>query len=343
MKSIPIILNIINSIASYEVETNGILIQHDKKNYIVTLHQGLPITSIVVKFSMTNTKTYTMDQYTQVMWNDLLYIEIDSTNFSNLYVFKQVVKKQINVTSKYYLDDFNVVKYQMNDFFPINMIPGNPTNLYYKMISYVSSESNLSGKPIYDNKNRLIGLISKVEDKYLYIIPSIYIVKTFEKKDNSNIYSIDSTNLVKIASNNISKNNTIYSPKMSTRIPLECMIVFEGDIDQNIKVTYKIPDDIVDRINGISLECSEMKNIMPLKEYTRDYNFLQFTNYLIPNSYNINIIGNNIIVNSSFIHLIKTYKNNSDIIKMLFSNMNTKREIDILYPSNDTMYRVVWE
>ena len=167
---IPIILKL-NSIKNpIEVQTTGIAIQHNKKKYIVTVHQGLSVEKIIISTD----KIYEFTNFIVCGWNDLILIPID--NIPNLFVFKQFVKKQINVSSKYNIDS-EYCKYISNDFLPINMIPGNPSNLYYKMsTSYVIKEGDC-GKPVYNNNN-LVGIIGKIEDTILYIIPSIYIIKS---------------------------------------------------------------------------------------------------------------------------------------------------------------------
>ena len=213
---IPIILKL-NSIKNpIEVQTTGIAIQYNKQKYIVTVHQGLSVEKIIISAD----KIYEFTDFIVCGWNDLILIPID--NIPNLYVFKQFVKKKINVSSKYNIDS-EYCNYISNDFFPINMIPGNPSNLYYKMsTSYVIKEGDC-GKPIYYNNN-LVGIIGKIEDTILYIIPSIYIIKSCEKVNNSSIYTLNNIDIIEKINRYKVINKSIYYIKINSLIPVDTYI-----------------------------------------------------------------------------------------------------------------------
>jgi hypothetical protein len=297
---IPIILKL-NSIKNpIEVQTTGIAIQHNKKKYIVTVHQGLSVEKIIISTD----KIYEFTNFIVCGWNDLILIPID--NIPNLFVFKQFVKKQINVSSKYNIDSEHC-KYISNDFLPINMIPGNPSNLYYKMsTSYVIKEGDC-GKPVYNNNN-LVGIIGKIEDTILYIIPSIYIIKSCEKVDNSSIYTLNDMNIIERINRYKVVNKSIYYIKINSLIPVDTYIALEGDK------------------NNIFIIASG--------NTTRSIS-IPFINNYIGNSMNLEIDDLCIRVNSCFIHMMKICYNDTDLIKTIFTREdNTRFE----YKINDTMY-----
>jgi hypothetical protein len=352
MKQIPLSLFIeknITSDESFEIKTQGTVIYYQKKYYIITLHNGLPITTIKDQL---NNITFTKDDFKLVKWNDLAYIDItlisDKYVTSNLFVFKQFVKKQINVTSNYYFadssDDYsgwnNIVKYEINDFFPINMIPGNPSNMYYKMkltkTNTVILKYILSGSSIYDSKNRLIGIIYMQEDQYIYIIPTTYIIRTLEKNDNDTIYTFPTQDdIVKIGNNKVTKNKnsiqSIYSHKINTRVPLDCYFAFEGDIDIFCILTL---NNLVDEFNKLKIS----KPIKNLQYNIRKYNYSEFTNLLIPNSFNISICENKIKINSSLFHLMRTCYKDIEIIKKIFSTIIPGEKKIFNHSINNTIY-----
>ena len=301
-KSIPIILKL-HDIGDDNpmVSLNGIIIFYNKSQYIVTLHQGLPVKEII--FSINN-KKYIVTNFTICGWNDLIFFPFNES--TDLFVFKHFVKKQINVTTSYNVESYHTsCKYLMNEFIPINMIPGNPTNMYYKMSC--NKEIYESGVPITIN-NKLIGIIAKTENDILYVIPTIYITNSIIKKDNRSIYTIpcNMRDIVKFGYYKI-KNNNIYYNKMNALVPLDCIVAIEGDVNKMIPVIMKCNINLRNNIN---------------------ISFSPFINTLIQNNNNIDISKNTINITSSIIHLIKICYNNNNIIHMIFENMIEKKRFN---------------
>ncbi len=300
----PILLKI-NSLTDelFEIETSGICIQFNKKYYMVTVHQGLPIKEVQITLDR---KIFDFKKFIICGWNDLIIVSLDFKP-SNLFVFKQFVKKQININSKLEFDS-NLVKYIENDSMPICMIPSNPTNLYYKIkIERDKIKDGDCGKPIHIN-NRLIGIIGKVMEDIVYVIPFIYIEKSLEKKDNSTIYTINCTCDTIIKFNKFKQqNNSIYYKKMNCIIPFDTFIVLEGDID----IYYNV-----------------LTNVQKNKQPKRDM-FIPFENKLIVNSNQISQINEiSIQINSCFIHLIKLCYKDEQLIKEVFDKMENHQRID---------------
>lgn len=302
----------------FEIETTGIALYTNKKHYIVTVHQGLPVKE--VSFSI-NDQVYEFRDFITCGWNDLIIIPIDIKP-SNLFVFKQFVRKQIDVSSKYYLDK-HAVKYITNEFFSINMIPSNPMNIYYQMrVGRDIIEDGYCGKPIYNN-NRLIGVIGKVMNDSLYIIPAIYILRSIEKEDNNTIYTIDQdiSQVNKIGRYNVNQhNNTIYYKKMNSLISIDTFFALEGDKDTLINIHQ----------NGTTIHSM----------------FIPFDNNVIANSFNIDHLLDNmtisseksIQINSSFIHLMKLCYKDNDLIEKVFSNVERTRFNHIICNQTYSLY-----
>lgn len=299
----PILLKI-NSLTDeiFEIETTGICIQFNKKYYIVTVHQGLPVKEVQITLDI---KIFDFKKFIICGWNDLIIVPLDFKP-SNVFVFKQFVKKQINITSKLKLD-CNLVKYIENDSMPICMIPSNPTNLYYK----IKVERNIihdgdCGKPIHIN-NRLVGVISKTIDDIIYVIPFIYIEKSIEKKENSIIYTINEKYETIIKFNRYKqKNNSIYYKKMNCSIPLETFIVLEGDKD-----TY---------YNLLTQNLDTTHNIRSL--------FVPFENKIIVNSNSIMVNKTVIHINSCFIHLMKLCYKDDILVKDIFDKIENQSRFE---------------
>jgi hypothetical protein len=196
MKSINITLNLqtIKRDDEIEIEVAGILMNYNKKAYIISVHQGLPIKSIII-----NNKTYS--DYIICAWCDLIIIP-SNDSFSDLFVFKQFVKKQMDPLDKLFINN-NKAKFINHDFMEIGMIPNNPIIMYNKLeIDNINCSNNniLSGQPIYNMQDKLVGMVSRIDENHIYTIPTNYILNALNKKDNTIIYSLneDINNIQKI-------------------------------------------------------------------------------------------------------------------------------------------------
>jgi len=296
-------------IDSLENETiakiNGTIVRYKKKQYIVTPHQGLPIKGISVCI---DEDVIECTEYTICQWNDLIIIPFENKIPS--FVFKQFVKKQINVSTSYFIDNM-VAKYISNDFHPINMIPGNPLNMYYMMKITHQLNENDCGKPVYNN-NKLIGILVKNMDNIIYVCPTIYLLNSITKQDNNHIYTIecDLDKIKQINRYKVTDNKTIYYRRMDCLMPVKTFIALEGDINTAFEIN----------INHI----------------IRPYQCVLDTNRLIQNSIKININGLNIGINSCFIHMMKLCYNDIDLIKRIFKNIHSKEKINFTF--NEKQY-----
>jgi hypothetical protein len=227
MKSILLTLNIqtIKTNDEIEIEVSGTCIYYNKKHYIISVHQGLPIKSISINGIIYN-------DYIICAWCDLMIININN-NISDLFVFKEFVKKQMDPLDKYYIND-NKSKFINHKFMEIGMIPNNPT-IMYNCLELESVDNIILGQPIYNNK--FAGIVSKIDtdNNHIYSIPTNYILNALNKKDNTNIYSLneDINNIKKINYHKIICGK-IYCTLHKMYIPIETYVIINSEIKYSL-------------------------------------------------------------------------------------------------------------
>jgi hypothetical protein len=271
----------INQREKVTVQLKGIVINYENNNYIISIHQGLPIKKIIIK-----DKEYL--KYIYCAWNDLIIIPIDET-ISDTFVFKHFVKKQMDFNNNYTINNHSS-KFIKTVFAPIKMIPENPSVMYN---IFKCNETVLPGQAIVDN-NKLCGIACKFENNNTFAIPINYIIKSLTKKDNKNIYTInhDLTSISKINNNKIVCSK-IYCQYHKAYIPPDCFISFYGDEDYIFNIQI---NNTIRRIN------SEI-----------------FKNTIIDNSDYFIIKENTIRLNSGLLHYLKIIGEQA-LIKLIFND-----------------------
>jgi hypothetical protein len=228
MKSIIITLNIqtIKPEDEVEIEVEGCYVYYNEKHYIISVHQGLPIKSIII-----NNKLY--KDFIICAWCDLMIINIDNS-YTDLFVFKHFVKKQMEPADKYFIND-KKFKFINNEFMEIGMIPNNPT-IMYNCLESVSVDNIIAGQPIY-NKNKLAGIVSKIdtENNYIYVIPTNYILNALNKKDNKSIYYLNENidNIEKINYHKVVCGK-IYCSLHKMYIPIDSYVIINSEINYSL-------------------------------------------------------------------------------------------------------------
>jgi hypothetical protein len=237
-------------------ESNGFLLKYKKHTYFIGIHHGYPI-----KYVNINKNKLSSNEYNICNWNELLFKNVN--NSENQFVFNKFSTKQIDSKDYYYCDSKRF-RYIDNHYFPINMLPGNPKNLYYVMECINDTVMcGESGSPIYDKDKKLVGIISKIKKNYIYIIPTIYICNSIKKEDNTKIYNIKNLNALNINSYNI-KDDKIYHPSLKTYINKDTYLVLEGDKDKdvivdNVKTKYIFINNDINQVNFISINRNKIK------------------------------------------------------------------------------------
>jgi hypothetical protein len=213
------------------IETHGTLIIHDSKKFIIAVHHGKPIKTITINHNIYN-------DFIICAWCDLVIIPYNIE--TDRFVFKQFVKKQIDPTDKYYLNSTKL-KFINNIFMEIGIIPNNPTIMYNLL---KSTEETSTGVPIYNEKNKLAGIVSRfqnTEEKInIYCIPVNYILTALNKIDNTKLYSLnkDINSIIKI-NNYKTVCGRIYCPLHKTYITIDSFIAVNGDINSKFYITLE--------------------------------------------------------------------------------------------------------
>lgn len=270
--------------------TSGFIFTYNKKQYLVSVHHELPIKYKNIKVTF-NDITFETQVIHKPIWNELVVlnipndIKLDTLSFNKS---KNIINKSHNLKSPF----INNIRLRELSKLPICGLPWNYKNLYYKILfnDIVEFESEpKSGSPIYMNKH-LVGIFSKRDDNIGYVIPVIYLIKTFEKKDNENIYMVPN-DITKI-NNNIIVDNKIYYRSLKEYINVETFCLLEGD--KNTKISI-------------------IKNDVPYV-----INYTLFTTTLEPN------FSNHIFMDDKYIKI------NCSLIKLLKSECKIKQIMNLL-------------
>jgi len=223
-----LVCNKIQSLNSDDMisESSFFTVTYNKKTLGISLHHDYPIESSTFKGD--NIKIYNYSN-----WNEIILYNLEGVEFNKKTNFNKFSLKvpSLNSTYKNGFDKEYNLKYSHIEYLPLKMISSNPILLYY--IFKVKKRIDIqSGDPIIDENNKLVGIFSKLEGNNLYVIPSIYILKTFEK---SNPYYLD-TDISKITkiNNYIIKNKNIFYRQMGVPIPVSAYLLLECEKNKKI-------------------------------------------------------------------------------------------------------------
>jgi hypothetical protein len=235
-------------------QLTGTVITLSNKKYILTVNHGLPIKKIFINDINTS---YNISEWAEPVIIPLQY----DTNTSNYISFSkwQIAMPHI-LNDMYVLINNKLVSltFVKLHFEPLHLFKNNPYMLY--IIAKLPDEytyelvSGNSGAPIFiktPSGNKLVGILTQhhKEHNVIYIIPIHIFMKSIDKKDNINIYGIDTTKISNI--NNITKigrykvfNDLIYGPMifdaaLRCRIPLSTYFLIYGDINKKYSITFK--------------------------------------------------------------------------------------------------------
>lgn len=275
---------VINSRKICDLIAIGCIIYYKGTNYMVSVYHGMPIEDFVtINYGKSKQQAKIK---TIPVWNELILINCSNLNDLIIPIKSFRIQPPTENEKLYAKNDDIGFKYLSNVFMPLNMIPGNPLLMYYKVeLIYGNIKQSYSGLPIFDKKKKLIGVFSKLEnEKYGYIIPYYYIKRTICKdKSNNGIYfpqSILGKKVVKIDNNKVTCNK-IYNKSLKTYLPISCHLLLEGENKKNIRIILK---------NNISIQ----------DKYC-DINSL----YPINNSYQIIYENNHVLITTALILLLK--------------------------------------
>ena len=195
------------------ISTNGFFCTKNRKNYFVSIHSFLPVekcTNESLSISL------------QCNWNELIILKSKNSTLKYNVKFSNKLPHLGSILKN---DSINATVREIC-FFNFAFLPNYPKTIYIKL-KVENSNSIFPGTPFHDDQERLIGIVSFIEDGYIFLLPSYYIEKTFQKKNKLEIFDIDDE-VLKI-NKNIVKKNMIYNPYIGYTIPLSSYMVLESN------------------------------------------------------------------------------------------------------------------
>ena len=244
-------------------QLTGTVITLSNKKYILTVNHGLPIKKIFI--NDINTSCNISE------WAEAVIIplqnEIDTSNYISFSKWQIAMPHILNDMYALINNKLVSLTFVKLHFGPLHLFTYNPYMLYIiaklpKEYTYELVSGN-SGAPIFiktPTGNKLVGILTQhhKEHNIIYIIPIHIFMKSIDKKDNINIYGIDTTKISNI--NNITKigrykvfNDLIYGPMifdaaLRCRIPLSTYFLIYGDINKKYSITFKKNGEILTEI-----------------------------------------------------------------------------------------------
>ena len=218
-----------------KISTTGFIINKFSENYIITVHHGLPI-------NRSTTELYNLKIIKDCMWNELLILKSNTINYNLYNVFKKCKYKIPKSCDMLYIKTNDTVITLTNAsvvHLHLFEIPTNPKITYIKLDIYENDvDQSMSGSPVFDCNNYLIGVLAKKNDtdKSVYIIPVYILLKSLTNHNNNSIFDINcKENIYKINNTKIN-DNFIFHKSMGINIPISTYFMIEGDINRSIKI-----------------------------------------------------------------------------------------------------------
>jgi len=260
-------VDLINETTNKKYNSKGFLFKYDGGTYIISVHHWMPIINTYLKIDKA---IFKLNKIKNIYWNELNIFELNinktiikhyiqlkayKTRFPE---FKSEVKIEINNKfEKYLVYDYEYIQDECS------MLE----SIYLKF--FISKNKNdvnkyvgLSGSPIYNNDNILLGIFTQIcvendERVVGLFLPMVYIIKSLQRKDNEHIYKLDisyDTNL-KIGNYEIQKhvdslhnyekdNYVIYHFTTNFKLKLNAFLNLEGDIDKNVIIKNNKTNEI---------------------------------------------------------------------------------------------------
>lgn len=275
------------------IETEAFLIRWKKDNFIITSHSFLPIKNNI----------YLNDEKLKICinskWNEILILKSEN-KLDSLPIFNRIKLKLPTINSFAFIKNDKV---KIIDIVFINyaFIENYPETIYIK-IKASEPQKYISGTPIIDNTNNLIGLVSFSDSEYVYCLPSYYIIKSFRRKNSFYIPNIKEE-IIKV-NRHLVKDKQVYNPYLGINVPLFTYFVLESD--RHAEITY-LKDNI---------EVS-----------TSDIDFIEWNDSkVISNSRHIKFYKKFYDLSSSSLHLLK--KTHPELCGKLFEKLKGITELD---------------
>lgn len=259
-------IDIVNG--SIKSESTGFILKFNTKEYIISVHHFIPI--IETHFEALPTKI-DLPILIKPVWNELIVYEKPSNILFDIFqkidnIKIKYLKKDERVYLKMHdgeLKSFTVNNYKnviinsdifhyRANYLEINMSSINPDKSKKPNKNLLKNYQGLSGSPVLDEKNNLVGVFSNVaftikNNIIGLIVPSYYILKTLQKKDNQSLYNIDLDDFDNLKFGKYDVKTMIideaiqlgvYHPQTKANLPLDIFLSLEGDEDKRIDCIY---------------------------------------------------------------------------------------------------------
>ncbi len=223
---------------SIKTKLSCFIINHEKVNYIISVHHGLPI----------NQYTYNNQEiqiYKQPIWNELILFNTTDILINDTNIFKKFRIKIPSINERLYLNDDVILSIATVQSINLHHLPTNPSVIYmYANVISGTIIKSMSGSAIYDNTNKLVGILSKTHELngqiFAVIIPAYYLQKTLTKLNNNAIYNLNSDEEITKINNFNVKNKMVFHSSLSINMKLESFYMLEGDDNHQININNGI-------------------------------------------------------------------------------------------------------
>ena len=217
---------------SYELETindivisvkvKGFILNYNSNDYIITLHRYYPLSKIKVEETNANV-------IINSSWNELLILE-NNINFEHK--IKNIKLSLPAIGEDVFCESNNLI---VSDYSMFNLynLPFYPRILYIKLTN-TSEKIYYAGLPVFQKDGKLIGIVSNIIKNEIFVLPSYYIIKSFQKTRNDKIFGITMTeDLNKIDKYNVC-DKIVYHNVLGIKIPVDVYFMLEGDANKTV-------------------------------------------------------------------------------------------------------------
>jgi hypothetical protein len=227
---------------SIKTKLSCFIINHEKVNYIVSVHHGLPFNEYTYINNLLQITNQEIKIHKQPIWNELIIFNTENTIIDESNIFKKLRIKLPSINERVYLNSNVSLSIATMQSINLHHLPTNPSVIYiYAHVISGTIIKSMSGSAIYDNTNRLVGILSKTHElngqTFAVIIPAYYLYKTLIKVNNNAIYNLNNNNaeITKINNFNV-KNNMVFHSSLSINMKLDCFYMLEGDDNYQINI-----------------------------------------------------------------------------------------------------------
>ena len=256
-------IKLINKIESFNNKdptiaySNGFIFKYDRNFYIISIHHFLPILQTLLESTSENIE---LKSNKNIYWNEL--IVFDSPNKKFLLNTIPIKNYRTRINKKMTIKFYNLNKIEKYEYYDIHNFCANPLSkirsIYIRFlikeckkdeyINIAKGYNGLSGIPIFDNDDNLIGIFCKIGIEnndngtfniFGYILPVIYLLRSLKKTDNESMYHINLSSYNDFKMGKYDVQNTknelfIHYLPTNCKIPLDIYFALEGDNNKEI-------------------------------------------------------------------------------------------------------------